>query len=68
MDAQLGAAELSPMGSEPLPLQRIRGIRGISGCFERSFDFAQDDKLLQSSTILPELPDFISSMASLNCV
>ncbi|PYI97863.1 MAG: hypothetical protein DMF00_13195 [Verrucomicrobia bacterium] len=23
---------------------------------------------LQSSTILPELPDFISSMASLNCV
>ena len=26
----------------------------------------QDDRLLQSSTILPELPDFISSMASLN--
>ncbi len=30
--------------------------------------FAHDDKPLQSSTILPELPDFISSMASLNCV
>ncbi len=36
--------------------------------FERSFDFAQDDNSPQSSTILPELPDFISSIASLNCV
>ncbi len=29
---------------------------------------AQDDNWLQSSTILPELPDFISSIPSLNSV
>ena len=29
---------------------------------------AQDDKLLQLSTILPVLPDFISWISALNCV
>jgi hypothetical protein len=65
-------ADKPPMGSEPLRLQRIRSIRGISGCFMRfpstPLRFTQDDRLLQLSTILPEFPDFISSIASLNCV
>jgi hypothetical protein len=38
------------------------------GIIEGPFDFAQDDNSLQLSTILPELPDFISSIASLNSV
>src|SRR5437867_7748519 len=66
-ESRKGARFVCNSANRAPPCCRPRNFHSNSSA-KPPMGFAQDDTSLQSSTILPELPDFISSMASLNCM